>query len=146
MSKEIESSHDKVQYSRLTNKAINAKMEISKAFLNLAFVLKEIKDTGIYGLEFNNFKNYCEEKINIDWRTAYDYVKIADFIIENRNELNEESAEILGHKKLKYLTQKLSKIEDQFRKAILKKINTKDSFIVLKEKVDNILKRINSKK
>ena len=146
MKKEIESTYDKVYYSRLTNNVINAKKEIALAFLNLAFILKEIKDSKIYGVEFNNFKDYCENKIDIDWRTAYDYVKISDFVTKNKDVLTENTARRFGHKKLKLLTQKLSKIEVKIRKAILKKISYKDSYMTLKEKVSLILKKIESSK
>jgi len=108
MAKDLSPSIDKVNYSRWTNKAKNAKNDIARAFLEFASILKQIKDNGYYDYKFDNFKEYCESELQIAWQTAYDYVKIADFVFENKQTLNLEKAGLLGHKKLKLLAQKLS--------------------------------------
>ncbi|HMB00436.1 MAG TPA: hypothetical protein VKS21_05560 [Spirochaetota bacterium] len=142
MKKDIVSAKEKVNFQRWTNKAINAKKDIARAFFNFALILREIKEQGYYDVKYKNFKNYCENEIDIKWQTAYDYVKIANFVVENKDCINQKKALVLGHKKLKLLSQKLSKIEAKFRKAILKKISEDDSFTSLKNKVEKTLKKI----
>jgi len=146
MKNDLISSKDKVTYERWTNKAKNAQTEIGRVFLNFALILKEIKDKGIYSTKYNNFKDYMVNEINLDWRTGYDYIKIADFVQQNIEIITKEKAISLGHKKLKLLSQKLSKLETKFRKAILTKINEEDSYIIIKEKLENTIKKISQTK
>jgi hypothetical protein len=136
MTEEYTSVIDRVNYSRWTNKAKNAKSEIARAFLSFACILKEIKDNSYHEYRFENFKSYCEDELEIDWRTAYDYIKIADFVYENKDYLKIEKAELLGHKKLKLLSQKLSKREVKYRRVILKNINENDSYGKIKEIIE----------
>jgi len=142
MDSEYSSTLERVNYSRWTNRARNAKHEIARAFLTYAFILKEIRDNAYFEYQFSNFREYCGVELEIDWRTAYDYIKIADFVEDNKKYLKLEQAELLGHKKLKLLSQKLSRVEEKYRKAILKNINEKESFIKIKEKIEVSLKGI----
>ncbi|UCB45462.1 MAG: hypothetical protein JSV25_14835 [Spirochaetota bacterium] len=123
MTKDLRTEIDKVRCQRWTNRANNAKNDIARAFFEFAFTLKQIKDNGYYDYKYDNFKDYSEFELQLDWRTAYDYVKIADFVIDNHNYLTTEKAGLLGHKKLKLLAQKLSKLEKQHRSAILSSID-----------------------
>jgi len=141
MDSEYSSTLERVNYNRWTNRARNAKHEISRAFLTYAFILKEIRDNAYFEYQFSNFREYCGFELEIDWRTAYDYIKIADFVEDNKKYLKLEQAELLGHKKLKLLSQKLSRVEEKYRKVILKNINEKDSFIKIKEKLEVSLKK-----
>ena len=125
-----------MNYDRWTNKARNAKGDIARAFLAFAYILKEIKDNSYHDYKYENFRQFCEEEVEIDWRTAYDYIKIADFVDDNKAYLKVEKAELLGHKKLKLLSQKLSKIEESYRRAVLKNINSNDSYGKIKEKIE----------
>ncbi|MDM7987259.1 MAG: hypothetical protein QUS13_08000 [Smithella sp.] len=136
MAEEYSSTLDRVNYNRWTNKAKNAKSEIARAFLAFAFILKEIKENSYHEFKYNNFRQFCDEELGIDWRSAYDYIKIADFVEDNKNYLSVEKAELLGHKKLKLLSQKLSAREVKFRKAILKNIHESDSYMKIKEKIE----------
>ncbi|MBU1078432.1 MAG: hypothetical protein KKH98_14135, partial [Spirochaetes bacterium] len=142
MKKDINNTLDKVNYIRWTNKAINAKNDIARSFFEFSIILKQIKDNGFYDYKYNNFKEYCDNEIKIDWRTAYDYVKIADFVIKNNKVLSLEKAGLLGHKKLKLLSQKLTNIEEKYRQEILRQINEKESFTKLKERLENNLKTL----
>ena len=142
MNEDLSSSIDKVNFTRWTNKAINAKNDIARAFFEFALILKQIKDSGHYDYKYNNFKDYCDSELNIDTSTAYDYIKIADFVVSNNDVLSIEKAQLLGHKKLKLLAQKLNKIEDKYRKSILKNVSENESFTVLKEKVEKWLTKL----
>ncbi len=136
MGKVLGTELDKVRYQRWTNRANNAKNEIARAFFEFAFTLKEIKDNGYYDYKYGNFKDYCDNELKLDWRTAYDYVKISDFVINNPKYLTTEEAGILGHKKLKLLAQKLSKLENRQRNEILKSIDAQETFTQLKQKIE----------
>lgn len=136
MEKVLSTELDKVRYQRWTNRANNAKNDIARAFFEFAFTLKEIKDNGYYDYKYSNFKDYCDKELKIDWRTAYDYVKIADFVIRNNNYLSTEQAGILGHKKLKLLSQKLAKLENEQRITILQSVESHETFTQLKKKIE----------
>ena len=98
MAKDLSTEIDKVRYQRWTNRANNAKNDIARAFFEFAFTLRQIKENGYYDYKYDNFKDYSEFELQLDWRTAYDYVKIADFIIDNHNYLTTEKAGLLGIK------------------------------------------------
>ena len=69
-------------------------------------------------------------------------MKIAEFVEQNRSILSLEKAGLLGHKKLKLLAQKLSRVEDKYRKAILRKIDEKESFTQLKGQLEKTLDKL----
>ena len=139
MAKDITSGKERVLFERFTNMAVNAHKEIGRAFFNFAYILKTIKDKGYFDVKYPNFKEYCEGELRIDWRTAYDYVKIADFVETNKEVIGKGKAEALGHKKLKLLSQKLSDIEAGVRKSILKKIDENESFTQIRDKIEKLL-------
>lgn len=136
MARELGTQADKVVYLRWTNRALNAKRDIARSFFELAYTLKQIKDAGYYDYEYDNFKDYCSSELQIDWRTAYDYVKIADFVEQNRAVLSQDKAGLLGHKKLKLLSQKLSHLEQRQREEILRGIEERETFTQLKLRIE----------
>lgn len=146
MKRNLPTTSDKVNYNRWTNKAINAKNDIARTFFAFAHILKQIKDNGFYDIKYDNFREYCENEIGIDWRTAYDYVKNAEFVERNQETLSLDKAGLLGHKKLKLLSQKLSHIEDKYRIAILRKIDENKSFTQLKGQLEKTLDKLDCRR
>ena len=135
MENEYASTLDKVNFSRWTNKAKNAKQDIARAFLSFAFILKEIFDNSYFDFKYNTWKDYCVNELEITVSTSYDYIKIARFVEDNKRYLAIEKAEVLGHRKLKMLTQKLSGVEIKYRKVVLKNIKENDPLPKIKEKI-----------
>jgi hypothetical protein len=139
MNRDLVSQTDLVKFERINNQAINAFRNINRAFLNFAIILLKIKNTAIYDIKYNNFKEYCDNELEIDYKTALDYTKVGDFVFNNIKYLDRDRAEILGYKKLKLLSQKLSILEENKRHKILSLINEQESYTVLKERLDKII-------
>ena len=116
---------------------LNAKSGIVKSIISLGQELQIVKDSGFYRPYYRNLKDYCTNEIDISWQTAYDYIKIYIFIEENKDVLSIEVAKTIGHRSLKLLAQKLSKIENVQRKDILRKITEYEHYDKIKIRINN---------
>lgn len=61
-----------------------------KIFLKSGGILKEIRDSGLYKINYPTFEIYCKERWNFSRQTAYNYIDAFD-VIENLKSQNEMS-------------------------------------------------------
>ncbi len=128
-------SRIKVKFNQHKNRILNTKTGIFNSIIALGKELKIVKEKGFYRPYYRNFKDYCINEIDISWQTAYDYIKIYFFIEENKDVLPIEIAKTIGHRSLKLLVQKLSKIEEKQRKSILQNITEYEHYNSIKNRI-----------
>ena len=131
----IDLSRTKVKFNHHKNRVLNTKTGIFNSIIALGKELQIVKDNGFYRPYYNNFRNYCTNEIDIPWQTAYDYIKIYIFVEKNKEVLPIEIAKTIGHRSLKLLVQKLSKIEVTQRNLILQSITEYEHYDSIKNRI-----------
>ncbi len=130
-------SRIKVRFNQHKNRILNTKTGIFNSIISLGKELQIVKDNEFFRPYYRNFKDYCINEIDISWQTAYDYIKIYFFIEENKDVLPIEKAKTIGHRSLKLLAQKLSKIEVKQRKVILQSITEYEHYESIKNRINS---------
>jgi len=133
------SKKDKALYYKLTNQAKNGEQQVREGFINLAIALKEILDTEIYKVEYKTFDEWVKNHLDIDVKTAYDIAKIGRFQLEHVKVLPKEKASNLGLKKMKLLTQKLSKFDLKIQEAFLSQIEENETYSKIEFKINGFM-------
>ena len=127
----------KANFNRYRNRILNAKSGVAKSIITLGKELQVVKENAHFRPFYKSFTDYCDNEVDITWQTAYDYIKIYLFVEKNKDALSTEVAQTIGHRSLKLLAQKLSKIEEQQRKSILRKITEYEHYDKIKSRIES---------
>ena len=100
-------------YQNLLKKAIESKKNIEIGFLDLAESIQRIHDKKLYRQNYKTFKEFCETEFGLSRQTIYHFFSILNLIKSYPEYFSKEKATAFGHKKMRYITRGVSKIEER---------------------------------
>ena len=134
---EIEEREDPRDRERLENLIANvfrAQRTIERGFLDLMKSIAELRESKLYRLDDLTFKEFCEFKLDMSYKTVNGLLKIYEIAMTYPRRFPEERILEYGHRKMKTITYGVVKIlqgESQKTKA--------------ERRIDQMLSKIDSK-
>ena len=107
---EREDPRDRDRLENLKERIFRAQQTIERGFLDLMKGIAELRDSKLYRLDNLTFKEFCESKLDMSYKTVNGLLKIYEISIEYPRRFPEKRILEYGHRKMKTITYGVVKI------------------------------------